>query len=101
MQETVQFDPAQLRAATGLLTSLASEPRLRVLCRLREGEASVGELAVQCGLSQPAMSQQLKRLREAGLVRTRRQGQTILHGIASREAEAVLDVLYALYCADR
>ncbi|MSU88010.1 metalloregulator ArsR/SmtB family transcription factor [Rhodobacteraceae bacterium 2CG4] len=101
MLDTVRFDPVQLKSAAALLSSLASEPRLLVLCRLREGEASVGELAEQCGLSQPAMSQQLKRLRDAGLVGTRRKGQTILHGLASLEAEAVLDVLYSLYCQKR
>jgi ArsR family transcriptional regulator len=37
-------------------------------------------------------------LREEGLVNTRREGKQIFYSIASKEAMAVLEVLYALYC---
>ncbi len=45
------------------------------------------------------MSQQLKRLREAGLVTGRREGQTIFYAIEGREVAAVLNTLHSLYCA--
>lgn len=93
MEEHVQ------RAAL-LMTMLSSPSRLRVLCRLAEGECSVGALAERFGLSQPTMSQQLKKLREAGLVEARREAQTIYYSLHGREVTEVLGTLYRLYCED-
>ena len=100
MKMPEQFEPEQIRAAASLMTSLGSEARLQILCRLTEGEASVNRLAESCGLSQPAMSQQLKRLREAGLVSARRSGQTLYYSIASDDVGAVLGVLRQIFCPD-
>ncbi len=66
-----------------MLRLLANEHRLLVLCTLiAEGEAEVGQLARRAGLSQPAMSQHLSRLREEGAVATRRTGTRILYRVA-------------------
>lgn len=88
-----------IAGAAALMTMLASEARLQILCRLLDGERSVGDLAEACGLSQPTMSQQLKRLKEAGLVDSRRASQTIYYGIKGQEVAAVLETLHNLYCA--
>mgnify|MGYP003663526984 CR=1 FL=1 len=94
------FD-GDIAGAAALMGMLASETRLQILCRLLEGERSVGDLAEACGLSQPTMSQQLKRLKEAGLVDGRRAGQTIYYSVKGGEVAAVLETLHALYCAPR
>ena len=86
------------RQASDLLKALSNEHRLMVLCNLIEGERSVGELQGLIGLSQSALSQHLARLRQEGLVSTRRQSQTIYYSIASREAADVIAVLYRHYC---
>ena len=44
-----------------------------LLCRLLEGESSVGELATHAGLAPSATSQHLAKMRAEGLVRTRRE----------------------------
>lgn len=88
-----------IRKASELMKMLASEARLRILCLLVEGEHSVGQLAQACGVAQPTMSQQLKRLKEAGLVEGRREAQTIYYRLAGNEAAAVLETLHGLYCA--
>jgi ArsR family transcriptional regulator, virulence genes transcriptional regulator len=85
--------------ATELLKALASRNRLLLLCHLSEGEKSVGELARLLEARDAAVSQQLALLRKDGLVRPRRQGQTIYYALASLEAAAVIETLYALYCA--
>jgi DNA-binding transcriptional ArsR family regulator len=55
---------------------LVAEPTRRdILDLLRERERSVGELVKQIGLSQPGVSKHLRFLREAGLVKVRRDGQ--------------------------
>lgn len=84
--------------ATDLLKALASRNRLLLLCHLLDGEKSVGELARLLEARDAAVSQQLALLRKDGLVRPRRQGQTIYYALASREAAAVIETLYALYC---
>jgi DNA-binding transcriptional ArsR family regulator len=85
--------------AAALMGLLSSEARLKLLCCLVEGERSVGDLARLCGLSQPAASQQLKRLKEAGLVEGRREAQTIYYSLTGEEVTAVLETLHRLYCA--
>jgi DNA-binding transcriptional ArsR family regulator len=89
------------RCASALLKSMGNPHRLIVLCQLLGGERNVGELERLVGLSQSALSQHLARLRRDGLVKTRRQAQTIYYSLAGHEAEAVLATLYRLYCAEK
>ena len=95
-------DPAEMARhaedAAGLLKALAHPARLLVLCRLVEGETSVGELQPLVGLSLSALSQHLAMLREMELVTTRRESQTIYYSLVEGPALGVLDALYAAYC---
>lgn len=83
--------------ATRLLKLLASEQRLRLLCRLLEGEASVGVLAEHAGLAQSAASQHLAKMRAEGLVGTRREAQTIYYRLADPAAVRLLGALSEIY----
>ena len=98
----VTLAPAEFAAKAGeaaeLLRLLGHEARLMVLCQLLEGEHAAGELQQGSGLSQSALSQHLARLREAGLVETRREAQTIYYSLADPKAARVLETLAALYC---
>jgi DNA-binding transcriptional ArsR family regulator len=87
------------RQASDLPTALSNENRLLVMCNLSDGEKSVGQLQSIIGLSQSALSQHLARLRQDGLVKTRRESQTIYYSLAGDEASKVIAVLYELYCA--
>ncbi len=88
-------------AAAAMLRLLASERRLIVLCTLiAEGESPVGRLAERAGLSQPAMSQHLAKLREDGLVATRRAGTTIHYRIADPRVARLMTTLHDIYCAE-
>jgi DNA-binding transcriptional ArsR family regulator len=61
---------------TATTFELVAEPtRRRILDLLRERARPVGELVKALGLSQPGVSKHLRLLREAGLVRARRDGQ--------------------------
>ena len=86
-------------AAAELLKALSHPARLLVMCRLVDGEASVGELQQQIGLSMSALSQHLAVLRELALVNTRRQSQTIFYSLADGPALGVIQALYDAYCA--
>ncbi len=86
--------------AGGLLKVLANPDRLLVLCQLSQGESCVSDLEAMTGVKQPTLSQQLTVLREEMMVSTRREGKQIFYSIASREAMAVMKVLYEIYCHD-
>jgi len=90
---------ASAEQASSLLTAMANAKRLVVLCNLLEGEKSVGHLADIVGLTVAAASQHLAKMRALGLVKTRRDGQTIYYRLASEEVEEVLKTLYRLYCS--
>ena len=80
--------------AAALLRQLANERRLLLLCMLiAEGEAPVGRLAERVSLSQPAVSQHLARLRQDGLVATRREGTTIHYRIADPRVARLIETL--------
>lgn len=87
------------------LAEAANPKRLLILCHLAKreaegtGEASVGELQAQVGLSQSALSQHLARLRAAGMVATRREGQVIHYRLANDETRRLMRALYAAFCA--
>jgi ArsR family transcriptional regulator len=89
---------AKAGEAAALLKALAHEARLMVLCQLLEGERSAGALQAGSGLSQSALSQHLARLREEGLVATRRDAQTIYYSLADPDVWRILDALAAIYC---
>ena len=85
--------------AADLLKLLANENRLLSLCRLViAGEMSVGDLAEAVELSQSALSQHLARMREDGLVATRREAQTVFYRIADPNAARLLALLKNIYC---
>ena len=86
------------RRASTLLKAMSNQHRLMILCQLVPGEKCVGDLEQIIGLSQSALSQHLARLRRDGLVRTRREAQTIYYSLSGDEASAVIETLYGLYC---
>lgn len=90
---------ANAEAAARLLSTLSHPKRLMALCHLLDGEMPVGRLAEKIGLAPATLSQHLARLRDLRLVETRREGQTILYRLASPELRAILETLYAVYCA--
>lgn len=90
---------ANAERVADLLKALANARRLLILCQLAEwGETSVGKLSMAVGLSASALSQHLARMREEGLVVTRRDGQMIWYRIADRRTAALLAHLQRHFC---
>ncbi len=86
--------------AAALLRSLGNERRLLILCTLiGSEEASAGELAEAVGLSPSAASQHLARMREEGLLESRREAQSILYRLADPNLERLITVLKDIYCS--
>ena len=81
---------------TALFEILADSTRRRVLDLLREQERTVGELVDALDMSQPAVSKQLKILRDAGLVESRADAQRRVYTLRA-EPLADLDAWLAPY----
>ncbi len=94
MQELI----ARSESAADLMALLANPQRLRILCALLDGERSVSSLKAVVDLSQSALSQHLKRLREARIVSTRREAQSIFYSLADARTVRVMEVLDELFC---
>lgn len=86
--------------AAQLLKALANENRLLILCYLDGKELSVSELNQMLDLSQSALSQHLAVLRRDGLVKTRRESQTIYYSLAGDTASRVIRTLHEMYCPE-
>lgn len=90
---------ANATKVAGILRLLANERRLMILCKLVEwGETNVTSLADAVGLSQSAISQHLAKMRDDGIVATRRESQTIWYRVADSNVEMLLGHLQQLYC---
>lgn len=97
-------DLARMKAnadqAATMLRALGNERRLLILCTLiGSGESSAGELAEAVDLSASATSQHLARMREEGLVESRREAQSIFYRIADPNLERMVALLRDIYCS--
>lgn len=88
--------PAQ---AAKFLKSLAHRDRLKLLCCLVEGEASVSELEDKVGISQSAVSQHLLKLKADGILSSRRDGRMVYYAIEDTLVLDVVSLLYQRFCA--
>ena len=84
--------------AARLLKALSHETRLLILCHLVGKELTVGQINNLLEGSQSVISQHLAVLRRDGLVKTRRQGQTIYYSLCDNKAASILNVLHESYC---
>jgi DNA-binding transcriptional ArsR family regulator len=80
-------------AVDSTLEVLATPTRRQILDALREGEQPVSELVRRVALSQPAVSKQLRILREAGLVTVRPDGQRRIYRLRSEPLAELVDWL--------
>lgn len=80
-----------------LFRVLGNDTRLRVLHALhRAGELPVGELAEQVGMRPQAVSNQLQRLADRGIVAGRRDGNRIFYAVADPCVPVVLELALCL-----
>ena len=84
--------------AAQFLKAISHSGRLLILCHLSTGEKSVTELEMLLQMRQSAVSQQLTRLRQEGLVTTRRDGKAIIYSLADERSQKMMALLYELFC---
>lgn len=74
-----------------VMSALATASRVRILAHLRQGPASVGELAASVELAQPAVSQHLRILRDLGIVTADRNGRRTVYDLYDDHVLSLLD----------
>ncbi len=76
---------------TELFRIFGDSTRVRILYVLLESEMCVCDLAMLLGMTQSAISHQLRALKNARLVRSRREGKTVFYTLADDHVKTILD----------
>lgn len=80
----------QLYDLAELFKVFGDSTRIRILYRLFSGEYGVNELAERLNLTQSAVSHQLKLLKQARLVRARREGKSMIYALADDHVSTMI-----------
>ncbi len=80
------------------LKSLSHPVRLKILCLAMDEEKTVGELTEFCEISQSAMSQFLDRMKDEGIVTSRKEGTRVYYKIAEPKLAKLLLAIKQIYC---
>jgi DNA-binding transcriptional ArsR family regulator len=76
-----------------LIYKLLGEPsRLKIAMALRGGEMCVCDLAALLGISESAVSHQIRRLKDLALVKSRREGQILYYSLDNHQLDDLIRV---------
>ena len=85
------MDEEELYDLADLFKIFGDSTRLGILFALVGGERSVSEIAESLGMTLPAISHQLRTLKQARLVKTRRDGKNIFYSLDDDHVAGILD----------
>ncbi len=83
-------DEDELIEMAELFKMFGDSTRIKILCVLFEGEKCVQEITDATGSSQSAVSHQLRLLKQARLVRSRRNGKQVCYTLADEHVKTIL-----------
>jgi DNA-binding transcriptional ArsR family regulator len=83
--------PDTLACQNRIFAALADPSRRAILESLTQGEAAVKDLTARFDISQPAVSQHLAALKDAGLVVGRREGRNVYYRVEPRGMKPLID----------
>ena len=84
------LDEDELIEMAELFKMFGDSTRIKILCGLFEGEKCVQEITEATGSSQSAVSHQLRLLKQARLVRSRRNGEQVCYTLADDHVKTIL-----------
>ena len=76
---------------TELFRIFADSTRIRILYVLLESEMCVCDIAALLGMTQSAISHQLRALKNARLVKSRREGKTVFYSLTDDHVKTIID----------
>ena len=88
--EEFELDEDELIEMAELFKMFGDSTRIKILCVLFEGEKFVQEITEAAGASQSAVSHQLRLLKQARLVRSRRNGKQVCYTLADDHVKTIL-----------
>lgn len=89
---------AKAMEVSELLKTMAHPERLMVLCQLVDGEVGAGQLQEGSALSQSAFSQHLMVLKKNGLVKIRKESQSVYYSLADPRVKELFSSLHNIFC---
>lgn len=85
--------PTALLEKLALTYKILGDPtRLKMVMALKSGEMCVCDLAAFAGVSESAVSHQLRRLRDLALVKHRRDGQALYYSLDDEHVSAMIEI---------
>lgn len=75
-----------------LYKAFADETRVRIMIFLSGGEKYVGDIAAATNMSQSAVSHQLKMLKYADLVSSRKEGRAVAYNLADDHVRTIINM---------
>lgn len=84
-------DESEMYDLADLFKVFGDSTRLRILFVLFEDEMCVGDMAEKLGMTQSAISHQLKILKQNRLVKSRREGKMIYYSLADEHVRLIID----------
>jgi len=86
-------NPEVLRRAAEIIRMLGHPGRLKIVEVLEHGEASVGTIQEAVGLKQAIVSQHLAKMRAAGILEARRDGQNVYYSVIEPKVGHILQCI--------
>jgi DNA-binding transcriptional ArsR family regulator len=90
-----------MRISNEAFKALADPTRREILRLLRRGEMTAGELAEHFDMTKPSVSHHFAKLKEAGLVTSRREGQQIYYALNTTVVQDLLAIIWDLFADGR
>lgn len=75
-----------------LFKVFSDSTRIRIMYRLFHGPVSVGDIAESLDMSQSAISHQLRNLKENKLVKSERDGKSILYSLLDEHVKLIIEI---------
>lgn len=84
---------AKVPQVAAQLKLLSNPNRLMIVCRLLEGELSVGDIEEELGIRQPTLSRELGHLRDAEIISPRRQSKVVFYSLISTPMRNLIEAI--------
>ncbi len=87
-----------VEGVSALLKSISHPLRLKILCFLQDGEKTVGDIQAEVLTSNANISQHLTKLRNQGIVTSRKESNFIYNRISDERVVDLVNTLQELFC---
>lgn len=81
----------EIQEAAELFKMFADPTRVKIMLCLFDGEYNVGDIVSHVGVSQTAISHQLRALKQKHLVKCRREGKNMIYSIADEHVKTIIN----------